>query len=212
MLKTAIKHRGIREGMGKEEENYLTPGRVAKQLMVSPAAVRLWAKTGELKALVTPGGHRRFFQSDVDQFAAQRGLVINGIPREKLSVLIVDDDIQFSRYLMKLLKKYTASVHAEVANDGFEAGVKVSEMKPDVVLLDLMMPGLDGFEVCKRLKSSAATSNVRVIGMTGYPSNENVEKIIAAGAEACLPKPVERKDLLGLLGLEQLGGNVREVS
>lgn len=188
--------------MDNQDESYLTPGQVAKLLMVSPAAVRLWAEKGEIKALTTPGGHRRFLPSEVERFSKERGLVAIKKHKMKLSVLIVDDDIQFTNYLTKLLNKFPEKVDVEVANDGFGAGLKVREQEPDVVLLDLMMPGLDGFTVCQRIKSNSITSEIRVIAMTGYPLAENVEKILAAGAEVCLPKPIDKNELLQLFGLD----------
>jgi len=187
--------------MTNQDESYLTPGQVAKLLMVSPAAVRLWAEKGEIKALTTPGGHRRFLPSEVERFSKERGLTTLKKQNLKTSILIVDDDIQFTNYLNKLLSKFPTQVEVAVANDGFSAGLKIREQEPDVVLLDIMMPGLDGFTVCQRIKSNSITSETRVIAMTGYPSADNVEKILAAGAEACLPKPVDKDELLQLLGI-----------
>lgn len=189
--------------MSKLDETYLTPGQVAKLLMVSTAAVRVWAEKGEINALMTPGGHRRFLQSEVNRFATERDITLNETPQKKLSVLIVDDDAQVANYLKKLLSKYPDVIDVEVASDGFDAGIKVRSLEPDVVLLDLMMPGLDGFGVCQRLKSSSVTSKIRVIAMTGYPSVNNLKKILAAGAVACLPKPIERDELLQLLSLNR---------
>jgi len=77
----------------------------------------------------------------------------------------------------------------------------VSEFNPHVVLLDLMMPGLNGFQVCKDLRASPSTKNIRVIAMTGYPSSENVAEILDAGAETCLSKPFSNELLRQQLGL-----------
>lgn len=188
----------------KEAEAYLTPGQVAKMLMVSPAALRIWAEKGEIKALTTPGGHRRFSPAEVKRFAAERGLKNPETGKEKISILIVDDEVQLLSYFTKLLKKYSDFVDVEVANNGFDAGVKVNELKPDVILLDLMMPGLDGFSVCEQIKSLPLTSDMRVIAMTGFPSPANVEKILSLGAEACLSKPIDKDELLKLIGIEEL--------
>jgi excisionase family DNA binding protein len=185
-----------------EKKAYLTPGEVSDMLMVSPAAVRRWAADGDLKALTTPGGHRRFLPEDIEAFARQRNITLRAADSELLSVLIVDDDKQFSGYLMKLLSKYPEKIVPELANNGFEAGIKMHAFKPDVVLLDLMMPGLDGFHVCEKLKSDDTTKAIRVIAMTGYPSASNVEKILAAGAGACLAKPIDKKELFDLIGLK----------
>ncbi len=182
---------------------YLTPGQVADLFMVSAAAVRIWAEKGELKALTTPGGHRRFLRSDLEEFARLRNLTLNGLKDTKLRVLIVDDDRQFTGYLLKLLGKYPEQIVTEIANDGFDAGIKVSDFQPDVVLLDLMMPDLDGFQVCERLLSSATGESIRVIAMTGYPTPENVKQILAAGAEVCLPKPIDHDRLFKFLGITQ---------
>lgn len=182
-------------------KSYLTPYQVAELLMVSPTAVRQWAEKGDLHALTTPGGHRRFLPVDVESFARDKGLTLNLGDKDVLRVLIVDDDEQLTRYLVKLLDGLKTEVILETASDGFIAGLKIREFEPHVVLLDLMMPGLDGFKVCSVLKSKQNTKSIRVIAMTGYPSKENVEKILAAGAEVCLPKPVDEKLLLKHLGL-----------
>ncbi len=184
-------------------KSYLTPNQVAELLMVTPTAVRQWAEKGELSALTTPGGHRRFLPSEVDRFAHQRGLTLNSGSAGPMRVLIVDDDKQFSRYLKAFFEGLQDEVITEVANDGFSAGLKVIEFKPHVVLLDLMMPGMDGYQVCEAIKSEPASKAIRVVAMTGFPSPENIEKILAAGAEVCLAKPMDDDLLLGQLGLKQ---------
>jgi len=182
-------------------KSYLTPNEVAELLMVSPTAVRQWAEKGELKALTTPGGHRRFLPGEIERFAQERGLTLNSGNDDVLRLLIVDDDEQLVRYLVKLLEGFQDQVIIETVNDGFAAGLKVREFEPHIILLDLMMPGLDGFQVCRMLKEGNNTQAIRVIAMTGYPSEENVEKILAAGAEICLPKPIDAQRLLKHIGL-----------
>jgi len=88
-----------------------------------------------------------------------------------------------------------------LARDGFGAGSKVQSFKPDVILLDLMMPGMNGFEVCKALSSDSATDAIKIIAITGFYSAENVSRIIEAGASACLQKPIDTQALLDLLDL-----------
>lgn len=183
------------------KKSYLTPNEVAELLMVSPAAVRQWAEKGELNALATPGGHRRFLPAEVERFARERGLTLNLGNGGALRVLIVDDDKQLRLYLVELLSGLQDEVVTETARDGFEVGLKVSEFKPQVILLDLMMPGLDGFQVCRQLKDGPNSKAIRVIAMTGHSSSENVEKILAAGAETCLAKPLDEQVLLKHIGL-----------
>jgi len=185
------------------EKSYLTPNEVAELLMVSPTAVRQWAEKGELKALTTPGGHRRFMPDDVERFAQKRGLTLNTMDNNALRVLIVDDDPSFTEYLTDLLQKADPPVITEVASEGFSAGLKVRRFKPQIILLDLKMPGLDGFQVCRLLKAEPATIQIRVIMMTGYATPENVENAVLAGAEACINKPLDVKEFFKLLGLKK---------
>lgn len=190
--------------MERKAETYLTPGQVAKMLMVSPAALRIWAEKGKIKALTTPGGHRRFSPVEVKRFALERGLKSPETGKKKLSILIVDDETQLLSYLKKLLGKYSGFVDVAVASNGFDAGIKVNKLKPNVILLDLMMPDLDGFSVCEQIKTSPMTSDIRVIAMTGFPSLANIEKILSLGADACLSKPLDKEELLKQIGIEEL--------
>jgi CheY-like chemotaxis protein len=104
-------------------------------------------------------------------------------------------------YVAEMIKTRDSRVAIEIARDGFEAGVKVESFRPHALLLDLMMPGMDGFEVCRRLRARPTLNHVRIVAMTGFPSPENVERIMTAGADACLPKPLDPERLLAELGL-----------
>lgn len=185
-----------------QDKKYLTPNEVAKLLMVSPITVRQWAQKGQLTAMTTPGGHRRFLQEDLLRFARQRGLAL-AIPDDSSQrVLIVDDHEVFARSLVEILEFTTPTITPELAYDGFEAGRKIQSFQPHIILLDLMMPGMNGFEVCKKLKDGPSTKAIRVIGMTGYFSAETKARIMAAGAESCLLKPFDRATLLAVIGVE----------
>ena len=143
----------------------------------------------------------RFSQSDISRIAEKSRKSNKDSPQKKLSILIVDDDSQLTRFLDALLNESFDDVDILIANDGFDAGIKLREFSPDVILIDLMMPGLGGIEVCENIKSIPDLSHIKVIAMTGYPSSENVEQILAAGAEACLTKPFQSSELFDLLGL-----------
>ncbi len=181
---------------------YLTTHDVARLLMVSPGSVRLWSEKGWLPAQTTPGGHRRFLRRDVERFARERGLHLSdALPRE-LRVLIVDDEAPLVGFLAELLRNCGQPVAVETASDGFEAGQKIHAFQPHVVLLDLMMPGLDGFRACQRIKRDPATYHIRVVAMTGYYSEDNLRASLDAGADAVLAKPFERDALLAALQLD----------
>ena len=178
------------------EKTYLTPNQVAEKLMVSPITVRGWALRGLLKAEVTPGGHRRFLVSEVERFARERSSQDRQRPQR---VLIVDDNQSLARYLQDFLAAHGFTT--ETAFDGFDAGWKMQSFQPDILLLDLMMPRLNGFDVCRQVRGNADTRHVRVLAMTGYPSPSNEHRILSEGAECCLSKPIDEAALLGAIGV-----------
>ncbi len=185
-----------------KRKTHLTPNEVAELLMVNPVTVRQWAARGLLRSLTTPGGHRRFLLSDVEEFARSRGSApAAGQAGRPERVLIVDDDTQLGLYVAEVIKSREPRMQIEIARDGFEAGAKVESFRPHVLLLDLMMPGMDGFEVCRRMRERPTLNHVRIVAMTGFPSPENIERIMSAGADACLPKPLDPERLLAELGL-----------
>lgn len=189
-------------GKDEKQRTYLTPNQVAEMLMVSPITVRQWSQKGELESLQTPGGHRRYLYSHVQKFAIEKNIALHLQSRNKLRILIVDDDDQMREFMVEMIKAHYPDVEVETAEDGFDAGLKVKNFQPTVVLLDLMMPGINGFDVCSKLKSDPMTQGIRIIVVSGYLSDENVEKALARGAETCLSKPIQPEKLFDLLGLE----------
>jgi CheY-like chemotaxis protein len=77
-------------------------------------------------------------------------------------------------------------------------------------VLDLMMPGMDGFEVCRRLRERPTLNHIRIVAITGFANAENVERVLAAGADACLPKPLDSDRLVAELGLVEPGSGTPE--
>ena len=184
------------------QKNYLAPGDVAEMLMVSPATVRHWASKGELHSVSTPGGHRRFLPHDIEKFARERNLTIQIHSRVTQRILIVDDDIQVAKLLSRMLERAAGKRETMLAHDGYNAGRLVQSFRPHVVLLDLMMPELNGFEVCQQIKRDPTTKATRIIAMTGFFNDTNVQRAMDAGAECCIEKPFDREKLMQLLRLD----------
>jgi len=185
----------------KSVKSYLTPKEVAELLMVSTAAVRLWAERGNLKARVTAGGHRRFKLDDIKEFAESKNIQLNIAASENPKVLIVDDDIHFAEFLKALLKIEIKGIEVEISLDGFDAANKLHDFTPNILLLDLKMPGLDGFQVCQAVKENPLQNHIRVITISGNTSQSDIEKLKNIGAENCLDKPINVPVLLKQLAI-----------
>ncbi len=176
------------------DKEYLTPQEVAELLMVSPVTVRQWAQKGRLKASTTPGGHRRFHRNDVMQFASTRK--IRPGTEQGHKILIVDDDALLAGFLHEMFLRAEKAFDVRVVHDGFSAGTFIQSFLPEIILLDIMMPGVNGIQVCSFLKQNPATANIHVIAMTGYSDAELAQEILDAGATICLQKPVKINQVL----------------
>lgn len=165
-----------------------------------------WVKSGELNAFPTPGGQYKIRKKDLKSFIEEKmqHLAVAESFQEK-KIMIVDDDPAIQKLLFKMLS--ADGYRIEIASDGFEAGVKTIQFKPDLMILDLFMPGMNGFEVCKQIKANSNTSHIKILAHTGYDTPENRERILQAGADGYMAKPVRKKTLLQ--NLEDLLGSVR---
>ncbi len=178
-----------------KQKDFLTIPEAAKICAVNRSTLWRWIKSGKLQASVTVGKHHRILKEDLEAFLIDNGmfpLAKKQFPRNK--ILIVDDN----PLILKAFKKtfFLANYEVETAQEGFEAGAKVMQFKPDLIILDLIMPGMDGFEVCKYLKKDPATSHIIIVALTGYDTEENRKRIIAAGADAYFTKPVDKDTLV----------------
>ncbi len=187
-------------------QQFLTPNQVADRLLVAPVTVRLWASRGLLPSESTPGGHRRFRVEDVEAFIAKRQQIQSAGEAQPSRLLIIDDDAQFARYLSNLLAARAPSVSVDIAFDGFTAGIKCESMRPDVVTLDLQMPDMDGFAVCRLLRSMFGEQRPRIVALSGFLSADNIKRILSAGANACLAKTTAPDVLIRELGLAGVAG------
>ncbi|MGR8999350.1 MAG: HD domain-containing phosphohydrolase, partial [Gammaproteobacteria bacterium] len=114
-------------------------------------------------------------------------------------ILIVDDDPLMTTYIQDILADSGLGFVTETAQNDFEAGVKIHNFAPDVVLLNFMLPDIDGFRICSHIKADAATRHISVIGIAGDVSPANASRILEAGAETFIAKPFAPQDLLGIL-------------
>ncbi len=116
----------------------------------------------------------------------------------KQTVLLVDDNAQNLELLEAYLEDLT-DVRVVTATNGLEAMTKVAEETPDLILLDIMMPKMSGFEVCKRIKSDLKTRDIVVVMVTALNEPSDVERAAECGTDDYLTKPIERKAFVGLV-------------
>ncbi|MCC6333903.1 MAG: response regulator [Myxococcales bacterium] len=195
------------------EPRVLTSHEVASLMQVSPSAVLRWIDQGMLRAFRTPGGHRRVGTAELLEFLrAQRMPVPRALEAPRLRLLVIDDEPGFLRSLGESLRRADPRLDVELAESAVDGLIKIGLKRPDVVLLDAYMPGLEGPETCRRIKSEPQTAHIAVLAMSGRRSDELIARFEKAGAAAFLPKPlkttaiIEQLQLLGLLARENAPG------
>ncbi|MBZ5711267.1 response regulator [Nannocystis pusilla] len=165
---------------------------VARICCVTPTTVIRWIEDGLIPAFKTVGGHRRVRREDLERVCQERGIPFTVPTGDEVGrLLVIDDEPVVLDLVRDVLKDLSHQFDVEVARDAFDAGRLVATFRPQLIFLDLMMPGVDGFEVCSRLKRDASTMHTEIIAITGYYTEANMERILAAGASACLKKPLD---------------------
>jgi DNA-binding response OmpR family regulator len=109
------------------------------------------------------------------------------------SVLIIDDE-PMARTLLRLML-VRAGFHVSEAEDGFDALEKIKRSRPDIILLDVMMPGMDGFTVCETLRSESETATLPIIMLSAKTDLNSVNKGLRVGATKYLTKPISPEEL-----------------
>lgn len=172
----------------------VTISSAAQQCNVSRATVWRWIKSGKIRASKTAGGHHRIDENEFEEFVVKKEMLPRYRGGGAKKILIVDDD-RFIRKSFKRLLNFS-EVQLEFAKDGFEAGIKTANFKPDLILLDLVMPQVDGYSVCRQIKENKKTASIKIIAVSGFDAQENIDRIMEAGADLFLAKPVDSKIIL----------------
>jgi len=183
---------------GKSEKRPLTTGQIAQYCHVTHRGVLKWIESGKLKAYRTPGKHSRVSTENFLDFLKEYNMPVPAVLQPPASthkkVLIVDDDRGMVHCLQRALmieNKYII----EVAFDGFQAGKKFSEFKPDFIILDICMPGVDGYQVCAHIRGDLNNTRVKILAISGISTTGEIKKIMDLGADDYLQKPFSNETL-----------------
>jgi excisionase family DNA binding protein len=203
----------------KVAPRFLTSVEVAAACGVSTRTVSNWIRDGSMPAHRTVGGHGRVAVEDLRRFLAERGMPLppdlldparsagrspatmppapTPVP-QKRRVLVIDDDDA----LLDVVREFLGSsgFEVETARHGFLAGYLAGHHRPDVILLDIMMPGLDGYEVLSLMRRRPEARGIPVVACTSLKGAEAEARIRGAGFDAYVKKPIDFRALLELIG------------
>ena len=185
-----------------------TTGEAAKICKVSQQTIIRCFDSGQLKGFRVPGSKfRRIPRELLYKFMKENNIPTDALESGKRKALIVDDDPELVELIRDVLES-DGRFEVRVANNGFDAGMMVREYHPDVMVLDVMLPDINGKEVCQRVRGDSALDDVRIICISGMVEQDKIQELKSAGANHFLQKPFEVDTLIDhicrLLDIEQL--------
>lgn len=164
---------------------------------VAHTTVIRWIAEGKLRAHETPGGHRRIEKEDLAAFLKRFNMPApDSLGGGPFRVLVVDDDKRMLSMIGKLFTEHLRGVELHTAERGMAALLLLGKARFDLVVLDVIMPDMDGIEVCRALGRDPATADIRIIAMTGKQLTEDQEAYLQRNTEGLLKKPFAPDALL----------------
>jgi excisionase family DNA binding protein len=173
-----------------------TTGEAAKICKVSQQTIIRCFDNGQLKGFRVPGSKfRRIPREQLFMFMRDNSIPTDALETGKRKVLVVDDDPDLVDLIVSVLDD-DGRFETKIASNGFEAGMMVKEYRPDLIVLDVMLPDINGKEVCIRVRGDHSLENVRIICISGMVEREKIMELKEAGADDFLQKPFETDILI----------------
>lgn len=175
----------------------MTTREAGETLGVAVRTVQLWVEAGVLPAWRTAGGHRRIARSAVEKLVAERESDLSPDkhqamqPQVALKLLLVEDDPLLQRLFSGVVAAWNFPVELVTATNGFEGLVRIGEMRPDVVVTDLVMPGMDGFEMLRALKKpGSGFASLKLLVVSALSADDIAARGGLPDGVSCFQKPI----------------------
>jgi DNA binding domain, excisionase family len=180
---------------------YMTTGEAARLLGVGLNTIKRWIANGALEGVRTPGGHWRIPESALREWMRTHGVRVRD-GGDRLRILILDDDPAACELLAAVIEQSGLPCESRCVHNGYSGLIQMGAWRPDVLVLDILMPGINGIDVLHRLHEDAGlVANMIVMVVTGaFNQTGLMQAVRKAGADAVLPKPVDTRLFLAVLG------------
>lgn len=173
-----------------------TTGEAAKICKVSQQTIIRCFDNGQLKGFRVPGSRfRRIPREALYKFMKDNGIPTDALESGKRKVLLVDDDPGVLEILTKFLQE-DGRFEIRVAGNGFDAGMMVKDYRPDIMVLDVNLPDINGKEVCHRVRADNSLEECRILCISGMIEEDKIQELRLAGADDFMPKPLDVDVLL----------------
>ena len=170
-------------------KDIFTTTEIANICRVSRMTVNRWLKEGDLMGYKsTPKSNWRITKKDLKKFMQFNNIPMNLLKTDKLKILIVDDEIYITSFISEVLEE-ERNLETNTANSGFKAGVKLTEFRPDMVILDIVLGDMDGREFFEHIRENPEFNDIKVIGISGKIDPSEEQSLLDQGFSAFIRKP-----------------------
>jgi len=173
-----------------------TTGEAAEICRVSQQTIIRCFDAGRLEGFRVPGSKfRRIPRESLVKFMKDNAIPLDGMETGKKKVLVVDDDAEIVDLLVEVLTR-DGRFDVKTATSGYEAGIQTQRFRPDCILLDYMLPDVNGNVVCHTIRKTPEFENIRIIIVSGVIKQEEIDQLLKSGAQDFVKKPFDINDLI----------------
>ncbi|WZO96337.1 response regulator [Isosphaeraceae bacterium EP7] len=173
-----------------------TTGEAAKICKVSQQTIIRCFDSGQLRGFRVPGSRfRRIPRESLFRFMKENSIPTDALESGRRRILVVDDDQAVVDLIVDVLAG-DARFETKVVNNGFGAGMLAKEYHPDLIILDVMLPDINGQAVCELIRKDPTMSDIKIICISGLIEEDKIDELRASGADDFLHKPLDIDELL----------------
>jgi excisionase family DNA binding protein len=173
-----------------------TTGEAAEICRVSQQTIIRCFDAGRLEGFRVPGSRfRRIPRESLMKFMKSNSIPLDGLGTDKKKILVVDDDAEIVDLLVEVLSR-DGRFDVKTATSGYEAGIQTQRFRPDCILLDYMLPDVNGNVVCHTIRKNPEFENIRIIIVSGVIKQEEIDQLLKSGAQDFIKKPFDINDLV----------------
>ena len=173
-----------------------TTGEAAEICRISQQTIIRCFDSGRLEGFRVPGSKfRRIPRESLIKFMKDNSIPLDGMETGKKKVLVVDDDTEIVDLLVEVLTR-DGRFDVKTATSGYEAGIQTQRFRPDCILLDYMLPDVNGNVVCHTIRKNSEFENIKIIIVSGVIKQDEIDQLLKSGAQDFVKKPFDISDLL----------------
>ncbi|MHC4060233.1 MAG: response regulator [Planctomycetota bacterium] len=176
-------------------KDLLTTGEAAEICKVSQQTIIRCFDAGRLEGFRIPGSKfRRIPRQSLIKFMKENNIPLEGLESGRKKVLIVDDDAEIVELLVDVLGR-EGKFDTRTASSGYDAGILTEQFRPDLILLDYMLPDVNGNIVCQTIRRNPEFENIKIIIVSGVIKQDEIDQLLKSGAEGFIRKPFDIAEL-----------------